>query len=129
MMNLSPFKMNPSEVEREKNVGVPSFLPSFHEHASQILKPPQKKPSLIFDYDEDEEESQSKKAAAFKRSGTQLLRNIKEVDAYSTKKVGVVPKDIGFGLIKDLRKFDDVDFKEPKSPVKIITKKKTLYKI
>ena len=70
-MNLSPFKMNPSEVERDKNVGVASFLPSFHEHASQILKPPQKKPSLIFDYDEGEEESQTQsKKAAFKRVST-----------------------------------------------------------
>ena len=55
------------------------------------------------------------------------MRNIKEADANNTRKVGVVPKDIGFGLIKDLIKFDDVDFKDAKS--KVMTKKKTLYKI
>ena len=56
MMNLSPFKMNPAEMEREKSVGVTSFLPSFHEHAQQILKP-SKKPSSIFEEEENEDDA------------------------------------------------------------------------
>lgn len=34
MMNFSPFKMNPADFDREKNLGISSFMPSFHEHAS-----------------------------------------------------------------------------------------------
>ena len=46
---------------------------------------------------------------SFKRSGTALLGNIKENHAKHESTVGVVPKDIGFGLIKDLIKLEEED--------------------
>ena len=40
------------------------------------------------------------------RSGTMLLGNIKEINKREDR-VGVVPKDLGFNLIKDLIDFDE----------------------
>ena len=88
----SPFKF--IDLEREKTFGIPSFLPSLNEHKSQILG--------IKAHKEDS-------SMSFKRSGTALLGNIKESHAKHENTVGVVPKDIGFGLIKDLIELEEED--------------------
>ncbi len=96
----SPFNMN-LDLERERSEGVNSFLPSYHQHKSNILKG---KSSV-----REEEEDTSKKGSSYQRSATHhLLGNIK--DPAADNKAGVVPKDIGLGLISDL--IDDDSIKE-----------------
>lgn len=82
-----------------------------------------KKPSQVF----AEERDELKRKNSYKRSGTMLLRNIKDPDNSNTN-VGKVPKDIGFNLIRDLV-MDEVEFEETKSVSKrAIQKKKTIAK-
>lgn len=54
-------------------------------------------------------ESPKKKDSSYKRSGTQLLGQLKEKHSAQEGTAGVVPKDIGFGLIKDLIDLDELE--------------------
>lgn len=74
LKGISPFKVD-NELEKLGNAGVMSFLPSYHEHKLNLLKgTSMKKNGDNLDIPDEQEHKKS----MFKRSGTQLLGNIKD---------------------------------------------------
>lgn len=105
---ISPFKVD-AELEKLGNAGVMSFLPSYHEHKISLLKGTSKKGDAM---DLQDETHSDPKKNLFKRSGTMLLGNIKDPSSNKTSTAGVVPKDLGLGLIKDLLDLDELEAEE-----------------
>lgn len=110
MKNFSPFKMG-SEMERVGNMGVSSFLPSYHEHKLSLIRGhSSKKGDFINESKQQDEDEEYDRKKSYKRSGTTLLGNIKDPSSNKNLAPGVVPKDLGLGLIKDLIDFEDMEF-------------------
>ena len=106
--SISPFAN--LDLKKEKSMFVPPFI-----------DPPKKRKTDIPD------------SAKFRRSGTNLLGQLKE-EHKREERVGVPPKDLGFGLLKDLIDLsdeDDVDLDQEvsKKPKQQLTRKKTQSKM
>jgi hypothetical protein len=89
ILNMNPFKN--LDLQREGSSGVSSFLPSLSEHKQAILSGKMSTKDL---------RGQLNRSKSFKSKGN-LLGQIKE-EHKKEDKAGVVPKDLGFGLLKDL---------------------------
>jgi hypothetical protein len=94
MMNMTPFK-NLDMMSRERSIGSSNFLPSLNEYKTNILLG-----KAIKNDSGKEKRLMMQQSKSFKRSGTILLGSIKEDK--KDEEVGIVPKDLGFGMLKDL---------------------------
>ena len=77
------------------------------KYANSFLNDKEEEDIGVDGEDEDEEYDRKK---SYKRSGTTLLGNIKDPSSNKNLAPGVVPKDLGLGLIKDLIDFEDMEF-------------------